>query len=131
MEDLTELIQAAKGKGIKLILDLVVNHSSDEHAWFQTALTDSNSPYRDYYIFKSGEAGNPPNNWRSIFGGSVWEPVQNEENMYYFHTFDKKQLSASVRRRAGGSELGKSSAETRNLRNDQLVVGKGDCRFSN
>lgn len=91
MEDLTELIQAAKGKGIKLILDLVVNHSSDEHAWFQTALTDSNSPYRDYYIFKSGEAGNPPNNWRSIFGGSVWEPVQNEENMYYFHTFDKKQ----------------------------------------
>ena len=46
---------------------------------------------RDYYIFKSGEAGNPPNNWRSIFGGSVWEPVPHEENMYYFHTFDKKQ----------------------------------------
>lgn len=91
MEDLTELIDTAKEKGIKLILDLVVNHSSDEHAWFQAALADSESPYRDYYIFKSGEAGNPPNNWRSIFGGSVWEPVPNEDNMYYFHTFDKKQ----------------------------------------
>lgn len=91
MEDLTELIEAAKARGIKLILDLVVNHSSDEHAWFQAALADSDSPYRDYYIFKSGDAGNPPNNWRSIFGGSVWEPVPNEENMYYFHTFDKKQ----------------------------------------
>lgn len=91
MEDLTELIEAAKVRGIKLILDLVVNHSSDEHAWFQAALADSESPYRDYYIFKSGEADNPPNNWRSIFGGSVWEPVPNEDNMYYFHTFDKKQ----------------------------------------
>lgn len=91
MEDLTELIEAAKARGIKLILDLVVNHSSDEHAWFQAALANSESPYRDYYIFKSGEAGNPPNNWRSIFGGSVWEPVPNEDNMYYFHTFDKKQ----------------------------------------
>lgn len=91
MEDLNELIEFAKAKGIKLILDLVVNHSSDEHAWFQAALADSESPYRDYYIFKSGEAGNPPNNWRSIFGGSVWEPVPNETNMYYFHTFDKKQ----------------------------------------
>ncbi|MBU5363565.1 alpha-glucosidase [Enterococcus raffinosus] len=91
MEDLTELIEAAKVKGIKIILDLVVNHSSDEHAWFQAALADTESPYRDYYIFKSGEAGNPPNNWRSIFGGSVWEPVPNETDMYYFHTFDKKQ----------------------------------------
>lgn len=91
MEDLTELIVAAKAKGIKIILDLVVNHSSDEHAWFQAALADTESPYRDYYIFKSGEAGNPPNNWRSIFGGSVWEPVPNETDMYYFHTFDKKQ----------------------------------------
>lgn len=91
MEDLTELIEAAKARGIKVILDLVVNHSSDEHAWFKAALADSSSSYRDYYIFKSGEAGNPPNNWRSIFGGSVWEPVPNEDNMYYFHTFDKKQ----------------------------------------
>ena len=91
MADLNELIEAAKARGIKLILDLVVNHSSDEHAWFQAALADAKSPYRDYYIFKLGKEGNPPNNWRSIFGGSVWEPVPNEENLYYFHTFDKRQ----------------------------------------
>ncbi|MGM0303351.1 alpha-glucosidase [Enterococcus sp. AZ048] len=91
MADLTELIEAAKARGIKLILDLVVNHSSDEHEWFQQALADAESPYRDYYIFKKGKDGNPPNNWRSIFGGSVWEPVPNEENTYYFHTFDKRQ----------------------------------------
>ncbi|WP_429959824.1 alpha-glucosidase [Enterococcus sp. AZ196] len=91
MADLTELIASAKERNIKLILDLVVNHSSDEHAWFQAALADKESVYRDYYIFKAGKAGNPPNNWRSIFGGSVWEPVPNEDNMYYFHTFDKKQ----------------------------------------
>ncbi|MGO2892910.1 MAG: alpha-glucosidase [Enterococcus devriesei] len=91
MADLNELIEAAKARGIKLILDLVVNHSSDEHAWFQAALADAKSPYRDYYIFKLGKEGNPPNNWRSIFGGSVWETVPNEENLYYFHTFDKRQ----------------------------------------
>lgn len=91
MADLTELIEAAKVRGIKLILDLVVNHSSDEHEWFQQALADAESPYRDYYIFKKGKDGNPPNNWRSIFGGSVWEPVPNEVNTYYFHTFDKRQ----------------------------------------
>ncbi|MGL9749773.1 alpha-glucosidase [Enterococcus sp. DIV0170] len=91
MEDLTELIEAAKARGMKVILDLVVNHSSDEHAWFQAALADPESLYRDYYIFKAGKKGNLPNNWRSIFGGSVWEPVPNEDNMYYFHTFDKRQ----------------------------------------
>ena len=91
MEDLTELIEAAKARGMKVILDLVVNHSSDEHAWFQAALADPKSPYREYYIFKAGKKGNLPNNWRSIFGGSVWEPVPNEDNMYYFHTFDKRQ----------------------------------------
>lgn len=91
MADLTELIEAAKAREIKLILDLVVNHSSDEHEWFQQALADAESPYRDYYIFKKGKDGTPPNNWRSIFGGSVWEPVPNEENTYYFHTFDKRQ----------------------------------------
>lgn len=92
IEDLTELIEAAKARGMKLILDLVVNHSSDEHAWFQAALADPESPYRDYYIFKAGKAGNLPNNWRSIFGGSVWEPVPNEDNMYYFHTLIKDSL---------------------------------------
>lgn len=88
MEDLEELIQEAKSRGIKIILDLVINHTSDEHKWFQKALEDAGSPYHDYYIFKEGEQ--EPNNWRSVFGGSVWEKVPGREE-YYFHAFGKKQ----------------------------------------
>lgn len=91
MEDLEELIAKAQAIGIKIILDLVVNHSSDEHEWFQEALKDPTSKYRDYYIFKQTDGGKLPNNWRSIFGGSVWEPVSGEAGTYYFHSFDKKQ----------------------------------------
>lgn len=88
MEDLKELIDKAEKLDIRIILDLVVNHTSDEHVWFQKALKDPNSKYRDYYIFK--EATEEPNNWRSVFGGSVWEKLPDEE-VYYYHTFDKKQ----------------------------------------
>ena len=88
MADVRELLVEANKRGIKILLDLVVNHSSDEHPWFQAALADPQSKYRDYYIFKS--ATEPPNNWRSIFGGSVWEKLPNEE-VYYYHTFHKKQ----------------------------------------
>lgn len=88
MEDLELLIQEAGKLGIRILLDLVINHTSDEHAWFQQALTDPQSPYHDYYIFKSGKQ--PPNNWRSVFGGSVWEKVPGRDE-YYFHAFGKKQ----------------------------------------
>lgn len=88
MEDLDELIEKAGQRGIKIILDLVINHTSDEHAWFQKALADRESPYHDYYIFREGE--HAPNNWRSVFGGSVWEQVPGREE-YYFHAFGKKQ----------------------------------------
>ncbi|MHC1685898.1 MAG: alpha-glucosidase [Clostridiaceae bacterium] len=88
MEELEELIENAKGYGIKIILDLVINHTSDEHQWFKEAINDSNSKYRDYYIFKKGKE--VPNNWRSIFGGSVWEKVEGRDE-YYFHVFSKKQ----------------------------------------
>lgn len=91
MQDFDHLLEEAKKYKIKLILDLVVNHTSDQHKWFQKALADKTSTYRDYYIFKQGTQNTPPNNWRSIFGGSVWEAVPNEENCYYFHTFDKRQ----------------------------------------
>lgn len=91
MADFDELLAAATKRNIGIILDLVVNHSSDEHEWFQAALADPTSKYRDYYIFKEGKDGLAPNNWRAIFGGSVWEEVPNEPNMYYFHTFDKRQ----------------------------------------
>ena len=88
MEDLELLIQEAGKLGIRILLDLVINHTSDEHAWFQQALADPQSPYHDYYIFKSGKQ--PPNNWRSVFGGSVWEKVPGRDE-YYFHAFGKKQ----------------------------------------
>lgn len=88
MEDLQELIDEAKKRNIKLILDLVLNHTSDEHMWFQEALKNPESPYHDYYIFKDGSE--VPNNWRSIFGGSAWEKVADRDE-YYLHCFGKKQ----------------------------------------
>ncbi|MEG0592788.1 MAG: alpha-glucosidase [Coprobacillus sp.] len=88
MEDLQELIDKSKDYGIKIVLDLVLNHTSDEHQWFQDALKDPQSPYHDYYIFKQGQ--DIPNNWRSVFGGSVWEKVAGRDE-YYFHSFGKKQ----------------------------------------
>jgi alpha-glucosidase len=91
MKDLEELIDRAKEKGIKIVLDLVINHTSDEHPWFQDLLENpKNSKYRDYYILKQGKNGQPPTNWRSVFGGSVWEPLKGTEE-YYFHSFHVKQ----------------------------------------
>lgn len=91
MKDLDTLIEKCKSLEIKIILDLVVNHTSHEHHWFKEALKNPEGPYGDFYIFKNGKNGKVPNNWRSIFGGSVWEPVPNRENLYYFHTFHKGQ----------------------------------------
>lgn len=90
MEDMDNLIKQAKLRNIKIIMDLVVNHSSDEHIWFKKAIKDLNSKYADYYIIKDGINNNPPTNWRSIFGGSVWEKIENT-NKYYLHVFAKKQ----------------------------------------
>lgn len=90
MEDMDNLIKQAKLRNIKIIMDLVVNHSSDEHIWFKKAIKDLNSKYADYYIIKDGINNNPPTNWRSIFGGNVWEKIENT-NKYYLHVFAKKQ----------------------------------------
>ena len=95
-EDLERLIKEAEKRGIKIILDLVINHTSDEHEWFLEALKNPESKYRNYYIFKRGKNGLPPTNWRSHFGGPAWEKVEGEadENgneMYYLHLFTKKQ----------------------------------------
>lgn len=88
MEDLDELIDETKKRGMKIILDLVVNHTSDEHRWFQEALKNPDGEYHDYYIFREGKT--VPCNWRSVFGGSVWEKVEGRDE-YYFHAFGKKQ----------------------------------------
>ena len=88
MDDMDELIREGKKRDIKIILDLVINHTSDEHPWFQEALKNPESKYHDYYIFKSGKK--EINNWRSVFGGNVWEKVPGRDE-YYFHAFGKKQ----------------------------------------
>lgn len=96
MEDFDNLILETQKRGMKVIMDLVVNHTSDENEWFKQALKDPNSKYRNYYIFMQGKKdkkGNelPPNNWQSNFLGSAWEKVEGEDNMYYLHLFHKKQ----------------------------------------
>lgn len=96
MEDFDTLIKECEKRGMKIIMDLVVNHTSDQHEWFKQALKNKNSPYRDYYYFKEGkkdEKGNftYPNNWTSNFLGSAWEEVENEPGMYYLHIFTKQQ----------------------------------------
>ncbi len=88
MEDLEELVEEAGKRKIKIMLDLVINHTSDEHPWFKEALRDADSPHHEDYIFKKGSRR--PNNWRSVFGGSVWEKVPGREE-YYLHSFGKKQ----------------------------------------
>ena len=83
-----ELLETLHSNGMKLIMDLVINHSSDEHPYFQSALKDRNSKYRDYYIFKDSK--DVPNNWLSFFGGSAWEYTK-ETDSWYLHIFSKKQ----------------------------------------
>ncbi|WP_265457971.1 alpha-glucosidase [Enterococcus sp. HY326] len=90
-QDLEELLTKANQLGMKVLMDLVVNHTSDEHAWFQEAIKDPTSPYRDYYVFREGRGGQAPNNWRSYFGDSAWDLVPGEDNLFYLHAFTKKQ----------------------------------------
>lgn len=89
LADVKELIKLAAERNIKIIMDLVVNHCSNQHAWFQDVVNDPESKYHDYFIIKEGDSENPPNNWRSIFGGSVWDRLR--DNEYYYHTFAKEQ----------------------------------------
>ena len=90
MEDLKMLIQKCQDNDIKIIMDLVVNHTSDEHPWFIEAKKSLDNPYRDYYIWRKGEDGQPPNDLMSNFGGSAWE-YSPETNEYYLHFYSKKQ----------------------------------------
>ncbi|MGN7174648.1 glycoside hydrolase family 13 protein [Cytobacillus sp. SAFR-174] len=90
MKDWEELLGELHTRGIKLIMDLVVNHSSDEHIWFSEARKSKDNPYRDYYIWHEGKNGKEPNNWGSNFGGSAWE-LDESTGEYYLHLFSKKQ----------------------------------------
>ncbi len=90
MEDFDELLAEAKKRGIGIIMDLVVNHCSDQHVWFQKALKDPEGEYGQYFYFRKGKDGRAPSNYRSYFGGNCWEPVKGTD-YYYFHMFAKEQ----------------------------------------
>jgi len=90
LEDFKDLLADSKKSGIQIFLDLVVNHCSIEHEWFQKALANPESDWADYFIIKKSKDGKEPNNWRSIFGGSVWERIK-DTHYFYYHTFNKAQ----------------------------------------
>ncbi|MGE8206578.1 glycoside hydrolase family 13 protein [Heyndrickxia sp. NPDC080065] len=90
MDDFDELLRELHSRGMKLMMDLVVNHTSDEHEWFKQSKKSKDSPYRDYYYWRPGKNGEEPNNWESVFSGSAWEYDENT-NEYFLHLFSKKQ----------------------------------------
>lgn len=90
MEQFDELLAETKRRGMYIIMDLVINHCSDQHEWFQKALAEPDGEYADYFYFRKGKNGNPPSNYRSYFGGSCWEPVPGTDK-YYLHMFAKEQ----------------------------------------
>ena len=90
MEDFERMLTKAHEHGIKIVMDLVVNHTSDEHPWFIESRKSKDNPYRDYYIWRDGKDGKEPNNWGSCFSGPAWD-YDEETDMYYLHLFSKKQ----------------------------------------
>ncbi len=91
MEDFDEMLSEAHARGLRVVMDLVINHTSDEHKWFMESRRSKENAYRDYYIWREGkDEKTPPNNWGSCFGGSAWQ-YDEETAMYYLHLFSKKQ----------------------------------------
>ena len=90
MDDFNELLNEVHKRGMKLIIDLVINHTSDEHQWFIESKSSKDNPKRDWYIWRKGKGDLEPNNWESIFKGSAWEYDENTEE-YFLHLFSKKQ----------------------------------------
>lgn len=90
MEDFDELLLEARKRGLKIMMDLVLNHTSDQHAWFKESRSSRDNPKRDYYIWRKGREGLFPNNWESYFSGSVWEHDP-ETDEYYMHLYSKHQ----------------------------------------
>ncbi len=90
LEDVKELINKAHEKGIRIIMDMVLNHTSDEHRWFIESRCSRDSPYRDYYLWEDPKLGRSPNNWKGVFGGSAWE-FDEKTGQYYMHSFKAEQ----------------------------------------
>ena len=90
LADFDELLDSVHARGMKLVLDLVVNHTSDEHPWFVASRSSVEDSRRDWYVWRDPRDGGEPNNWGSFFGGSAWE-LDAASGQYYLHLFDKKQ----------------------------------------
>ncbi|MFL9598412.1 alpha,alpha-phosphotrehalase [Aeromonas veronii] len=106
MADFEALLAAAHARDIRIVMDIVVNHTSTEHAWFKSALGDKNSPYRDYYIWRDPVNGGVPNNWQSKFGGSAWE-LDQATGQYYLHLFAREQADLNWENPAVRAEVKK------------------------
>ena len=106
MEDMKTLIRECENCGIRIIMDLVVNHTSDEHPWFVEAKKSKDNPYRDYYIWREGTKGSPPNELESCFGGNAWE-YSEETGEYYLHFYHKKQPDLNWENEAMRKEIWK------------------------
>jgi len=105
MEEFDALLSGLHQRGMRLIMDLVINHSSDEHEWFRSAVTDPDSPYRDFYIWRKGKGeGIPPNNWDSIFSGPAWNYYP-ERGEWAMHLFSSKQMDFNWDHEAVRKEL--------------------------
>ncbi|HHQ5455890.1 TPA: alpha,alpha-phosphotrehalase [Aeromonas veronii] len=106
MADFEALLAAAHARNIRIVMDIVVNHTSTEHAWFKSAMGDKNSPYRDYYIWRDPVNGGEPNNWQSKFGGSAWE-LDQATGQYYLHLFAREQADLNWENPAVRAEVKK------------------------
>lgn len=106
MDDFEALLAAAHARDIRIVMDIVVNHTSTEHAWFKSAMGDKNSPYRDYYIWRDPVDGGVPNNWQSKFGGSAWE-LDSATGQYYLHLFAREQADLNWENPAVRAEVKK------------------------
>ncbi|MFM5344761.1 alpha,alpha-phosphotrehalase [Aeromonas veronii] len=106
MADFEALLGAAHARDIRIVMDIVVNHTSTEHTWFKSALGDKNSPYRDYYIWRDPVDGCVPNNWQSKFGGSAWE-LDSATGQYYLHLFAREQADLNWENPAVRAEVKK------------------------
>ena len=105
LDDFDELVAQAKARGIRIVLDMVLNHTSTEHAWFREAL-NKESPYRQFYIWRDGEPTTPPNNWQSKFGGNAWQ-WHAESEQYYLHLYAVEQADLNWENPAVRAELKK------------------------
>ena len=120
MADMDELIEEANARGIRLVMDLVVNHTSDEHPWFLEAKKSKDNPYRDYYIWRDpAEDGGVPNDLGSTFSGPAWE-YDETTGQYYFHLFSKRQPDLNW-------ENPKVREEVHQMMNFWLEKGKIPC----